>query len=48
MIQRGMAQFGQSARLGAVRPQVRILLPRLFDWKRDLFFRMELAAGSVF
>lgn len=26
-----MAQFGQSARLGAVRSQVRILLPRLFE-----------------
>ena len=25
---RGMAQLGQSARLGAVRSQVRILLPR--------------------
>ena len=31
-----MAQFGQSARLGAVRSQVRILLPRFF---RTLFYK---------
>ncbi len=43
-----MAQFGQSARLGAVRSQVRILLPRLFILERNLRIRRELAASFVF
>ena len=44
-IYRGMAQFGQSARLGAVRSQVRILLPRFF---LKPAFCKELAAITLF
>lgn len=40
-----MAQFGQSARLGAVRSQVRILLPRFF---LKPAFCKELAAITLF
>lgn len=45
-----MAQLGQSARLGAVRPQVRILLPRLSKGITSItgsyaFFRLSPANG---
>ncbi len=44
-----MAQFGQSARLGAVRSQVRILLPRFFvGFSRVMAFVLNTCSDYLF
>ncbi len=43
-----MAQFGQSARLGAVRSQVRILLPRVSQKVRKAGKPCKMDVSAIF